>query len=150
MLGPKPHLLTRMRSRNRKMFGKAPQHVVMQRNIRRYQSERVILLGPDECQSSELRLDLGNLLGKFSNENRLYVCKEGIRTRKYLGKSCYHRIKCTTTAFLAALMWRKPLNSIFNYYRPQKTRKAAQQDRYLSAGVDDKQVDDGNGLEGTI
>ena len=150
MLGPKPHLLTRMRPRSRKMFGKAPQHVVMQRNIQRYQSERVILLGPDECQSSKLRLDLGNLLGKSSNENRLQVCKEGIRTRKYLGKSCYHRIKCTTAAFLAALMWRKPLNSIFIYYRPQKTRKAAQQDRYLSAGVDDKQVDDGNGLEGTI
>ena len=150
MLGPKPHLLTRMRSRNRKMFGKAPQHVVVQRNVRRYQFDRVIILRPDECQSSELRLDLGNLLGSSSNEDRLQVCKEGIRTRKYLRKSCYHRIKCTTTAFLAVLMWRRPLNSVFNYYRPQKTRKTAQQDRYLSARLDDKQMDDGNGLEGTI
>ena len=65
-------------------------------------------------------------------------------------KSCYHRIKCTTAAFLAALMWRKPLNSVFNHYRLQKTRKAAQHDRYLSAELDDKQVDDGNGLEMTI
>ena len=32
-------------------------------------------------------------------------------TQKYLRKSCYHRIKCTTTTFLAAYMWRKPLNS---------------------------------------
>ena len=26
-------------------------------------------------------------------------------------ESCYHRIKCTTTTFLAAFMWRRPLNS---------------------------------------
>ena len=52
--------------------------------------------------------------------------------------------ECTTAAFLAALMWRRPLNSVFNHYRPQKTRKAAQQDRYLSVGLDDKQVDDWN------
>ena len=136
-------------SKEQKMFEKAPQHVVVQRNVRRYQFERVILLGP-EYQSSEFRLNLDNLLRKSSNEDRLQVCKEGIRTRKYLRKSCYHRIKCTTTAFLAALMWRRPLNSVFNYYRLQKTRKVTQQDKYLSAGVDNKQVDDGNGLEGTI
>ena len=40
--------------------------------------------------------------------------------------SCYHRIKCTTAAFLVALMWRRPLNSVFNHYRLQKTRKTAQ------------------------
>ena len=32
----------------------------------------------------------------------------------------------TIAAFLAVLMWRRPLNSVFNYYRPQKTRKTAQ------------------------
>ena len=63
-----------------------------------------------------------------------------------LGKSCYHHIKCITAAFLAALMWRRPLNSVFNHYHLQKTRKAAQEDRDLSAGLDDKQVDDGNEL----
>ena len=47
-------------------------------------------------------------------------------------------------------VWRKPLNSVFNHYRLQKTKKAAQHDRYLSAGLDDKQVDNGNGLEMTI
>ena len=31
---------------------------------------------------------------------------------KYLRKSCYHRIKCTAATFLAALMWRGPLNSV--------------------------------------
>ena len=32
-------------------------------------------------------------------------------TQKYLRKSCYHRIKCTVTTFLAAFMWRRHLNS---------------------------------------
>ena len=68
------------------MFGKAPQGVVVQGNVRRHWSERVILLGPDECQSCELLLDLGNLLGHSSNEDRLQMCKEVIRTWKYLGK----------------------------------------------------------------
>ena len=57
----------------------------VQGNVRRQWSERVILLGPDECQSSELWLDLSNLPGNSSNEDRLQVRKEGIRTRKYLG-----------------------------------------------------------------
>ena len=46
----------------------------------------VILLGPDECQSGKLLLDLGNLLGNSSNEDRLQVRKEVIRTWKYLGE----------------------------------------------------------------
>ena len=32
-------------------------------------------------------------------------------TQKYLKESCYHHIKCTVATFLAAFMWRKPLNS---------------------------------------
>ena len=68
------------------MFENAPQWMVVQGNVRRQQSKRVILLGPDECQSGKLLLDLGNLLGHFSNEDRLQMCKEWIRTWKYLGK----------------------------------------------------------------
>ena len=79
-----------------------------------------------------------------------YELTRGVEIQKYLRKGCYHLIKCSAANFLAVLMWRRPLNSVFNYYRPQKTRKAAQYDRYLSAGLDDKQVDDGNGLEETI
>ena len=30
---------------------------------------------------------------------------------KYLSKSCYHHIKCSTTTLLAALIRRRPLNS---------------------------------------
>ena len=58
----------------------------MQGNVRRQWSEKVILLGSDECQSSKLLLNLGNLLGDSSNEDRLQGRKEVIRPRKYLGK----------------------------------------------------------------
>ena len=60
--------------------------MVVQKNVERRKSERIILLGPDECQSSELRLDLGNLPGNSSNEDRLQVSKERIRIHKYLGE----------------------------------------------------------------
>ena len=60
--------------------------MVVQGNVRRQWSERVILFGPDECQSGKLLLDLGNLPGDSSNEDRLQVRKEVIRTRKYLGE----------------------------------------------------------------
>ena len=31
--------------------------------------------------------------------------------QKYLRKNCYHRIECPAANFLAAFMWRRPLNS---------------------------------------
>ena len=37
--------------------------------------------------------------------------KEREEDLKDLKKSCYHRIKCTVTTFLAAFTWRKHLNS---------------------------------------
>ena len=58
----------------------------MQGNVQRHWFEIVILLGPNECQSGELLLDLSKLPGRSSNEDRLQRCKEGIKTRKYLGK----------------------------------------------------------------
>ena len=51
---------------------------------RRSWSERVILLGPDEYQSSGHSVDLGNLLGDSSNEDRLQAYTEMIRIQKYL------------------------------------------------------------------
>ena len=59
------------------MFGKAPQGVAVQGNVQRHWSERVILLGPDECQSGGLLLDLGKLPGCSSNEDRLQSVKKG-------------------------------------------------------------------------
>ena len=33
------------------------------------------------------------------------------KSQKYLRKSCYRRIKCTTATFLTTFMWRRPLNN---------------------------------------
>ena len=60
--------------------------MVVQGNVQRQWSEWVILLELDEYQSGKLLLDLGNLPGDFSNEDKLQVHKEVIRTRKYLGE----------------------------------------------------------------
>ena len=120
----------------------------MQKNVERHCPERVRFLGPNKCLSGQLHLDLCNFPGNSSDEDRLQMSKERIRTRNILGKSCYHRIKCITPTFLAALMWRRPLNSVFNHYYPQKTKKAAGEDRDLNAGLDDKQVDGGNEWRG--
>ena len=51
---------------------------------RRPWSERVILLGPDEYQSSKHSVDLGNLPGDPDNEDRLQAHTEMIRIQKYL------------------------------------------------------------------
>ena len=51
---------------------------------RRPWSERVILLGPDEYQSSRNSGDLGNFTGDSNNEDRLQVRTEMIRIQKYL------------------------------------------------------------------
>ena len=45
-------------------------------------------------------------------------------------------------------MWRRPLNSVFNHYHLQKIKKAVQEDRDLSARLDEKQVDGGNEWKG--
>ena len=65
-----------------------------------------------------------------------------------MGKNCYHHIKCITATFLAALMWRRPLNSVFNHFYPQKIKKVAGEDKDLSAELDDKQVDGRNEWRG--
>ena len=35
-----------------------------------------------------------------------------METKKYLRKSCCHRIECPVTNFLVAFMWRRPMNSV--------------------------------------
>ena len=35
----------------------------------------------------------------------------GMEAQKYLRKGYYHHIKCSVANFLAALMWKRPLNS---------------------------------------
>ena len=53
----------------------------------------------------------GDLLGSSSDKDVYYKRVRMIGTYKYLRESCYHRIECTATTFLAAFMLRKPLNS---------------------------------------
>ena len=38
--------------------------------------------------------------------------REREENSKYLRKCCHHHIKCITAPFLAALMWKRPLNSV--------------------------------------
>ena len=49
----------------------------------RPRSEKVILLGPDEYQSSRYSGDLGNLPGDSNNEDRFQPRTETIRIQKY-------------------------------------------------------------------
>ena len=51
-------------------------------------------------------------LSRSSNDRDVHhkhTRKTGIQ--KYLRESCYHHIECTVATFLAAFMWRRPLNS---------------------------------------
>ena len=66
------------------MPGKVPEQMVMSGKSKRPWSERVILLGPDECQSSRNLVYLGNLPGNSNNEDRLQARTEMIRIQKYL------------------------------------------------------------------
>ena len=61
------------------MTEKVSELIVVSRKSRRSWSERVILLGPDECWSSRHLVDLGNLPGDFNNEDRLQARKKVIR-----------------------------------------------------------------------
>ena len=53
-------------------------------NSGRPRSEKVILLGPNEYQSSRHPSDLGNLLRNSNNEDKLQARTETIRIQKYL------------------------------------------------------------------
>ena len=66
------------------MTGKVPEQMVVSGKSKRLWFERVILLGPDECQSSRHSVDLGNLPRDSNNEDRLQAHKKVIRIQKYL------------------------------------------------------------------
>ena len=58
--------------------------MVASRKSGRPRSEKVILLEPDEYQSSRYLGDLGNLPRDSNNEDRLQARMEKIRIQKYL------------------------------------------------------------------
>ena len=66
------------------MTGKIPEQMVATGKSRRPWSKRVVLLGPDEYQSSKRSVDLGNLPRDSNNEDRLQARMEMIRIQKYL------------------------------------------------------------------
>ena len=47
----------------------------------------------------------------FNKRDILHEHTRRKETQKYLRESYHHRIKCTAATFLAAFIWRKPLNS---------------------------------------
>ena len=77
----------------------------------RWWSEEEYLLGHNKYSSNLYYNNQGDL-PRSSNDNDVHHIRIRIMgTQKYLRKSCYHRIERTATTFLAAFMWRRPLNS---------------------------------------
>ena len=74
-------------------------------------SEEEYLLGHNKYSSNLYSNNQGDLLGSSSDKDVHHIRIRMMGTRKYLRKSCYHRIECTAATFLAAFMWRRPLNN---------------------------------------
>ena len=53
----------------------------------------------------------GDLPGNSSDRDVPHECIRRMGARKYLRKRYCHRIECPAANFLAAFIWRKPLNS---------------------------------------
>ena len=71
-------------------------------NGRRF--EEGFLLGYDKYISNMYSNDESDLHRSSSDRNVPYEHMRRKETQKYLRESCYHRIKCTETTFLAAFM----------------------------------------------
>ena len=82
-IGPQAPFTNGNASEKEQMTGDDPEWMVSSGKSRRPRSKRVILLGPDEYQSSRHSGDLGNLPGDSNNENRLQARTEMIRIQKY-------------------------------------------------------------------
>ena len=72
--------------------------------------EEECLLGQVKHGSNVYPKVQGNLPGSFSGRDVYLECTRGLGAQKYLRKCYCHRIKCSATNFLVALMWRRPLN----------------------------------------
>ena len=53
----------------------------------------------------------GDFPGSSIDKDTPYERTRGRGAKKYLGESCYHRIKYSAANSLTAFMWRRPLNS---------------------------------------
>ena len=70
------------------------------------------LLGYDKYVSNTRSNDYDDLPGISSDNDVYHERPMMMGPQKYLGKSCYHRIECTTATLLAAFMLRRLLNSV--------------------------------------
>ena len=75
-------------------------------------SKEEYLLGHDKYVSNTCSNNHEDLPGSSSDEDIYHEHPRMMRPQKYLRESCYHRIECITATFLAALMLRRPLNSV--------------------------------------
>ena len=75
--------------------------MVEQINVERQWSEKAVLLRPDKCQSSQLHLDLCNLLGNSSDEDKLQVSK----ARAKNAEISKEKIATTALNVLQQLSW---------------------------------------------
>ena len=83
-IGPQAPFTNGSAFEKEQMTGKVLEWMVASGKSRRPRSERVILLGPDEYQSSRHSGDLDNLPGDSNIEDRLQVDTEMIKIQKYL------------------------------------------------------------------
>ena len=74
-------------------------------------SKEEYLFRHDKYNSNMYSNNQGDLLGSSNDKEVHHKRIRMMGTQKYIRESCYHRIECTTTTFLAAFMLRKPLNS---------------------------------------
>ena len=75
-------------------------------------SEEEYLLEHDKYVSNTYSNNHDDLLGSSSDNDVYYERIRIMGTQKYLRESCYHRIECTTTTFLATFILIRPLNSV--------------------------------------
>ena len=74
-------------------------------------SEEEYLLGYDKYSSNMYSNDQSDLPWSSSDRDVHHEHMRRRGTRKYLRESCYRRIECIATIFLAAFTWRRPLIS---------------------------------------
>ena len=74
-------------------------------------SKEEYLFKHDKYNSNMYSNNQGDLLGSSNDKEVHHKRIRMMGTQKYLRESCYHRIECTTTTFLAAFMLRRLLNS---------------------------------------
>ena len=101
-------------------------------NERRFEEE--FLLEYDKYSSNMCSNDESDLHRGSSDRNVPHEHMRRKGTQKYLRKSCYHRIKCIETTFLAAFMWRRLLNSA------ALAKEGVWWDGHSSKGSNDQQV----------